>query len=328
MSGILSRRLRLPGARSTARCPGHGRAPPRSGTGLSVPLHRALPCPRGLSSSLSPLPSSHLHLPTLPLFPAPCTLCSRGPWGAVLPREGALCCCSPSGTARTQFLKRPWALFLGRGLCPVLSLGRFAALTPPGQIPASPGICWGLIPFGDPYFPKLSMRKLHLLAGCWPGCPPLASSLGVARTGGSKLLYQCPFYVIPTAAAEVPCGSRSPGPAAQPPLHPAGVPEARAAGEGVHPPRVPPQDPAQGAGEEDAVQRPKHERLVTPCPTGGSVLSGGTGVPQALGTRVSKGPHPAGCCVPSGQGRCWKPSPADTSSLACFNQGLQKDRRE
>jgi len=62
------------------------------------------------------------------------------------------------------------------------------------------------------------------------------------------------------------CGSCSPGPVAEPPLcpRPAGVPEARAAGEGVHAPRVPPQDPAQGAGEEDAVQRPEHERLVTP----------------------------------------------------------------
>lgn len=38
-----------------------------------------------------------------------------------------------------------------------------------------------------------------------------------------------------------------------------------------------------------------------------------------LGTQVLKGPHPGGCCVPSGQGRCWKPSPADTLSLAYFN---------
>lgn len=71
-------------------------------------------------------------------------------------------------------------------------------------------------------------------------------------------------------------------------LLPAGIAKARASGEGVHPPGVPPQDPAQGAGEEDALQGSEHEWLVTPNP------------PVALGSCCGGCSSPAS--HPTGQG--------------------------
>lgn len=101
---------------------------------------------------------------------------------------------------------------------------------------------------------------------------------GLAQGGGLKLLYQHLSKWLQSSrnvAAEVlgdggSCSgirisrSCSPSPEAELTPLPAGIAEARAAGQGVHPPGVPPQDPAQGAGEEDALQGPEHEWLVTP----------------------------------------------------------------
>lgn len=131
MSGILSGWLRWAGRRQgagrTLHCtvPRPRSGPPQSRTGLSVPLHQAV-SPRALHLSFTSsfLPSAFAH--AVPV-PSPLHAVLQGTLGAVLPREGALCCCSSSVMARTWFLERPWALFLGRGLCPVLSLESWEA---------------------------------------------------------------------------------------------------------------------------------------------------------------------------------------------------------
>lgn len=179
-----------------------------------------------------------------------------------------------------------------------------------------------------------------VLAQCWRGHLELLLSVGVAQEGGSEAAAPLPAGIGVGAAnvtptpfpGRLPCrlsrvvwgawwamaaqgvgdAGRTPflAPRLSPLLHPAGVPEARAAGEGVHAPRVPPQDPAQGAGEEDAVQRPKHERLVTLLPPW-RLLAPAPFPVQALGCAR----HPVSCLgtpgrVPSVQGRCWKLLPA------------------
>lgn len=174
----------------------------------------------------------------------------------------------------------------------------------------------------------------------WYGHLKLLLSLGVAQEGGSEAVAPLPAGIGVRAAnvtptpfpGRLPCrlscvfwgawwamaaqgvgdAGRTPllAPRLSPLLRPAGVPEARAAGEGVHAPRVPPQDPAQGAGEEDAVQRPKHERLVTLLPPG-RLPAPAPFLVRALG----RARHLVSCLgtpgrVPSMQGRCWKLLPA------------------
>lgn len=117
--------------------------------------------PRALLLSFSSF-FIHLHFPALSLFLVPCTLCSRRPWGCWCCPGKGLCAASRPSSQPQQghgFRKDPLALFLGRVPCAEPGVLGGLQLTPPGQIPASLGICWVLIPLRGPYFPKLSPCK-------------------------------------------------------------------------------------------------------------------------------------------------------------------------
>lgn len=115
-------------------------------------LHASEPSPcspssRGISSSL---PAFLLHFLLSAFSNTPCSRSPShcAPWGLGAALAGALCCCSSlvTVTAGTLLQERPITLpWVGAMPCTEPGILGGLTMTPFGQIPASPGICWGLI---------------------------------------------------------------------------------------------------------------------------------------------------------------------------------------
>lgn len=137
------------------------------------------------------------HFPTLPV-PGPLHTVLHE--GLGLPWVGLCAAACPLSWSQLGHCFRKDPSLFSLGECPALSLGSWEVCSY-DSFWVNSSFSWNLlgfdclIPFGDLYFPKLSMQKFHLLAECWHGCPQLQFPLWLSTGGWFEAALPAPIQV-------------------------------------------------------------------------------------------------------------------------------------